>query len=87
MFLFDFPLIGLITASISYHYAHVSQSEVCVELAVVEGTHILNSSKGGDSDGTTYWEDWKTVSEAPINPFLLKETHLKGLMRTYSNMP
>lgn len=74
--MFDFPLIALIKASISYHYAHVSQSEVCVELAAVAGTHILNSSKGGDGDGTTYWKDWKTVSEAPINPFLLKETHL-----------
>lgn len=82
----DLPLIHLIKASSSHHYAHVGQSELSVELAPVERTHILNSSKGGDGDGTAYWEDWKTVSEASINPFLLKEAHLKGLIRMYINM-
>lgn len=65
----DFPL-DWSDKSCSHHYAHVGQSEWSVELAPVEGTHVLNSRKGGDGDGSTYWEDWKTVSEAPINPFL-----------------
>lgn len=64
----------------SHHDAHIGQSELSAELASVEGTDVLNSGKRGDGYGLAYWEDWKTVSEASINPFLLEERQFKGLI-------
>lgn len=66
----------------SHHDAHVGQSELSAKLAPVEGTNVLDSSKGGDGDGSAYWEDWETVSEASINPFLLEEGQFTGLSRS-----
>ena len=54
----------------SHHDAQVGQSELRAKLAPMEGTHVLDSSKGGDGDGSAYWENWETVGEASINPFL-----------------
>lgn len=66
----------------SHRNAHVGQSELSAEPAPVEGTHVLDSHKGGDGDGSADWEDWETVSEASINPFLLEEGWLTGLSRS-----
>lgn len=70
----------------SHHDAHVGQSEPGAELPPVEGTHVLDSGKGGDGDGSAYWEDWETVSEAPIHPFLLEERQFRGLTNVHIHM-
>lgn len=70
----------------SHHDAHVGQSELGAELAAVEGTHVLDSGKGGDGDGSAYWEDWETVREASINPFLPEERQFKGLTSIYIHL-
>lgn len=70
----------------SHHDAHVGQSELGAELAPVEGTHVLDSGKGGDGDGSAYWEDWETVCEASINPFLPEERQFKGLTSIYIHL-
>lgn len=62
----------------AHHDAHVGQPELGAQLAPVQGTHVLDSSKGGDGDGSACWEDWEAVSEASIHPFLLEESQFKG---------
>lgn len=66
----------------SHHHAHVGQFELRAEPAPVEGTHVLDSHKGGDGDGSADWEDWETVGEASIDPFLLEEGQFTGLSRS-----
>lgn len=64
---------NLIRWSSTHHYVHVGQSELSVEAPSVDRTHILQSSKGRQSDGASSGQNWQAISEPSINPFLIKQ--------------